>query len=186
MNGSYDAAAVEARRQREWRERDAFRTPPPTEGRPDSYVKAVCPFTSGHIHVGHVRSYTIADAYARYRRMRGDAVLFSIGFDAFGLPAELAAIANEEPPADWVQRSYEHMLTQFERMGFSFDWGRVFVSSDEEQYRWSQWLFLAFLEAGMLYQEDANVDWCEQCETTWTEASVVSHCSHQSTFASSW
>jgi len=166
MNAGYDPAAVEARRQREWRERDAFRTPPPTEGRPDAYVKAVCPFTSGHIHVGHVRSYTIADAYARYRRMRGDAVLFSIGFDAFGLPAELAAIANEEPPADWVQRSYEHMLTQFERMGFSFDWERVFVSSDEEQYRWSQWLFLAFLEAGMLYREDANVDWCEQCETT--------------------
>jgi leucyl-tRNA synthetase len=166
LDGSYDAAAVEARRQREWREGDAYRTPPPTEGRPDSYVKAVCPFTSGHIHVGHVRSYTIADAYARYRRMRGDAVLFSIGFDAFGLPAELAAIANEEPPADWVQRSYEHMLTQFERMGFSFDWERVFVSSDEEQYRWSQWLFLAFLDAGMLYQEDANVDWCEQCETT--------------------
>ena len=166
LSGSYDPEAVEARRQRDWRERDAYRTPPPTEGRPDAYVKAVCPFTSGHIHVGHVRSYTIADAYARYRRMRGDAVLFSIGFDAFGLPAELAAIANEEPPADWVQRSYEHMLTQFERMGFSFDWERVFVSSDEEQYRWSQWLFLAFLDAGMLYQEDANVDWCEQCETT--------------------
>ena len=106
MNGSYDPAAVEARRRRAWRERDAYRTPPPVEGRHDSYVKAVCPFTSGHIHVGHVRSYTIADAYARYRRMRGDAVLFSIGFDAFGLPAELAAIANEEPPAEWVQRGY--------------------------------------------------------------------------------
>jgi leucyl-tRNA synthetase len=166
MEKVYDAAAVEARRQREWRERDVYRTPPPAEGRPDTYVKSVCPFTSGHIHVGHVRSYTIGDAYARFRRMRGDAVLFSIGFDAFGLPAELAAIANEEPPADWVQRSYEYMLDQFERMGFSFDWERVFVSSDEEQYRWSQWLFLAFLEAGMLYQEEANVDWCDSCQTT--------------------
>jgi leucyl-tRNA synthetase len=163
---SYDAAAVEARRQRAWREGDVYRTPPPTPGRPDAYVKSVCPFTSGHIHVGHVRSYTIGDAYARWRRMAGDAVLFSIGFDAFGLPAELAAIANEESPADWVQRSYEHMLDQFERMGFSFDWERVFVSSDEEQYRWSQWLFLAFLEAGLLYQEEANVDWCDSCQTT--------------------
>jgi leucyl-tRNA synthetase len=166
MEPTYDATAVERRRQAEWRERDAFRTPPPSPGRPDVYVKSVCPFTSGHIHVGHVRSYTIGDAYARYRRMRGDAVLFSIGFDAFGLPAELAAIANQEPPAEWVRRSYEHMLDQFERMGFSFDWERVFVSSDEEQYRWSQWLFLAFLEAGMLYQEEANVDWCDSCQTT--------------------
>jgi leucyl-tRNA synthetase len=166
MEQAYDAATIEARRQRDWRERNAYRTPPPAEGRPDAYVKSVCPFTSGHIHVGHVRSYTIGDAYARYRRMRGDAVLFSIGFDAFGLPAELAAIANGESPADWVQRSYEHMLDQFERMGFSFDWDRVFVSSDEEQYKWSQWLFLAFYEAGMLYQEEANVDWCDSCQTT--------------------
>jgi leucyl-tRNA synthetase len=166
MEPEYDARAVETRRQRAWRERDAFATPPPTPGRPDAYVKSVCPFTSGHIHVGHVRSYTIGDAYARWRRMSGDAVLFSIGFDAFGLPAELAAIANQESPADWVQRSYEYMLDQFERMGFSFDWERVFVSSDEEQYRWSQWLFLAFHEAGMLYQEEANVDWCDSCQTT--------------------
>jgi len=166
MDPTYDAAAVEARRQSEWRERDVYATPPPTPGRPDAYVKAVCPFTSGHIHVGHVRSYTIADAYARWRRMAGDSVLFSIGFDAFGLPAELAAIANQESPADWVQRSYEYMLDQFERMGFSFDWERVFVSSDEEQYKWSQWLFLAFLDAGLLYQEEANVDWCDSCQTT--------------------
>jgi leucyl-tRNA synthetase len=166
MEHAYDARSIERRRQGDWRARDAYRTPAPEAGRADTYVKAVCPFTSGHIHVGHVRSYTIADAYARFRRMRGDAVLFSIGFDAFGLPAELAAIANGESPADWVQRSYEHMLVQFERMGFSFDWERVFVSSDEEQYRWSQWLFLAFLEAGMLYQEEANVDWCDSCQTT--------------------
>jgi leucyl-tRNA synthetase len=166
MEPQYDHRAVEARRQADWRARNVYATPPPTPGRPDAYVKSVCPFTSGHIHVGHVRSYTIGDAYARYRRMRGDAVLFSIGFDAFGLPAELAAIAKGESPADWVQRSYEHMLDQFDRMGFSFDWDRVFVSSDEQQYRWSQWLFLAFLEAGMLYQEEANVDWCDSCQTT--------------------
>ncbi|NLT06837.1 MAG: class I tRNA ligase family protein [Solirubrobacterales bacterium] len=166
LEPTYDHRAVEARRRRDWRERDAFATPAPDPSRRDAYVKSVCPFTSGHIHVGHVRSYTIGDAYARWRRLSGDAVLFSIGFDAFGLPAELAAIANGEPPADWVQRSYEHMLDQFERMGFSFDWERVFVSSDEEQYRWSQWLFLAFLEAGMLYQDDTNVDFCDGCQTT--------------------
>ncbi len=176
MIQQYDAAAVEARRQREWRASERFRTPPPTEGRPDAYVKSVCPFTSGHIHVGHVRSYTIGDAYARWRRMCGDAVLFSIGFDAFGLPAELAAIANEESPADWVERSYEHMLHQFEQMGFSFDWERVFVSSDEEQYRWSQWLFLTFLEAGLLYQEEANVDWCDSCQTTLASLQVEDGC----------
>jgi leucyl-tRNA synthetase len=166
MESQYDHRVVESRRQADWRARNVYATPEPAPDRPDVYVKSVCPFTSGHIHVGHVRSYTIGDAYARYRRMRGDAVLFSIGFDAFGLPAELAAIANEESPAAWVERSYEYMLDQFERMGFSFDWDRVFVSSDEQQYRWSQWLFLAFLDAGMLYQEEANVDWCDSCQTT--------------------
>src|ERR1700682_1154606 len=121
---SYDPAAVEARRQDAWRERDAFRTPAPLEDQPHLYVKPSAPFTSGNIHIGHVRSYSIGDAYARFRRARGDSVLFAFGFDAFGLPAELAAIAGGMPPSEWVAASAEHMTGQLQRLGFSFDWDR--------------------------------------------------------------
>src|ERR1700677_2865772 len=141
----YEAHAVEARRQAAWRERDAFRTPPTAEDQPHLYIKPSAPFTSGNIHIGHVRSYSIGDAYARFRRARGDAVLFSFGFDAFGLPAELVAIASGESPSDWVSRCASHMQGQLERLGFSFDWSRSFVSSDALMYRWSQWLFLTLL-----------------------------------------
>ena len=117
--------------------------------------------------MGHVRDYSIGDAYARFRRARGDAVLFGFGFDAFGLPAEMAAIERGVPPADWVERCGERMLGQMKRLGFSFDYDRVFYSSDEEQYRWSQWLFLTLLEAGMIYRDDATVDWCDTCRRRW-------------------
>jgi leucyl-tRNA synthetase len=163
---SYDAGEVEAARQAAWAERDAFRTPVPAEGQAPVYVKPSSPFTSGNLHMGHVRDYAIGDAYARFRRARGDAVLFGFGFDAFGLPAEIAAIERKVPPAEWVERCGERMLGQMRRLGFSFDYERVFYSSDEGQYRWSQWLFLTLLEAGLIYRDDATVDWCDTCQTT--------------------
>src|SRR3954447_19848833 len=163
---SYDAGAIEAACQAVWAERDAFATPDPTEDRHGVYIKPSSPFTSGKLHMGHVRDYAIGDAYARFRRARGDAVLFGFGFDAFGLPAEIAAIERKVPPAAWVERCGERMLVQMKRLGFSFDYGRVFYSSDEQQYRWSQWLFLTLLEAGLIYRADATVDWCDHCQTT--------------------
>ena len=163
---TYDAGAVEAARQEAWSRRRAFDTPEPAEGQTPVYVKPSSPFTSGNLHMGHVRDYAIGDAYARFRRARGDAVLFGFGFDAFGLPAELAAIERREPPAEWVERSGERMLAQMRRLGFSFDYDRVFYSSDEGQYRWSQWLFLTLLDAGLIYRDDATVDWCDHCQTT--------------------
>jgi len=163
---TYDAAAVEAARQADWLERRAFDTPAPAEGQAAVYVKPSSPFTSGNLHMGHVRDYAIGDAYVRFRRARGDAVLFGFGFDAFGLPAEMAAIERGVPPAEWVERCGERMLAQMKRLGFSFDYERAFYSSDEEQYRWSQWLFLTLLEAGLIYRDDATVDWCDTCQTT--------------------
>jgi len=162
----YDPQAVEAARQAAWRERDAFRTPPPAEDRPHLYIKPSAPFTSGNVHIGHVRSYSIGDAYARFRRARGEDVLFAFGFDAFGLPAELGAIAGGEPPSEWVARCAEHMTGQLQRLGFSFDWERSFMSSDAIMYRWSQWLFLVLLDAGLIYRGAGNVDWCDNCQTT--------------------
>jgi len=163
---SYDPHAIEARRQAAWRERGAARTPPISEDRPHLYIKPSAPFTSGNVHVGHVRSYSVGDAYARFRRARGDDVLFNFGFDAFGLPAELGAIAGGVPPSAWVARCAEHMTRQLERLGFSFDWERTFLSSDSIMYRWSQWLFLTLLEAGLIYRGTGNVDWCDSCQTT--------------------
>jgi leucyl-tRNA synthetase len=164
---SYDAAVIEAARQDAWAERGDFDAPPaPEAGQTPVYVKASSPFTSGNLHMGHVRDYAIGDAYARFHRARGDAVLFGFGFDAFGLPAELAAIERQILPADWVRQCGERMLEQMKRLGLSFDYDRVFYSSDEGQYRWTQWLFLTLLEIGMIYREDATVDWCDTCQTT--------------------
>jgi leucyl-tRNA synthetase len=165
-SGEYDARAIEERWQRHWEERDAFRTPRLRATQNGIYIKASAPFTSGNVHIGHVRSYAIGDAYARFQRARGEPVLFAFGFDAFGLPAELGAIANGESPSEWVTRCAEHMTGQLRRLGFSFDWERTFMSSDAVMYRWSQWLFLTLLEAGLIYQGSGSVDWCDTCQTT--------------------
>jgi leucyl-tRNA synthetase len=162
----YRPHEIEGRRQAAWQERDAFRTPTAAEDRTHLYIKPSAPFTSGNIHIGHVRSYSIGDAYARYRRARGDGVLFAFGFDAFGLPAELGAIAGGVSPSEWVTACAEHMTGQLRRLGFAFDWERSFMSSDPIMYRWSQWLFLLLLDAGLIYRGTGNVDWCENCQTT--------------------
>lgn len=116
--------------------------------------------------MGHVRSYSIGDAYARFCRARGEDVLFAFGFDSFGLPAELGAIAQQVSPNEWVSRCAQHMTAQLRRLGFSFDWERSFMSSDAVMYRWSQWLFLTLLDAGLVYRGTGNVDWCDTCQTT--------------------
>jgi leucyl-tRNA synthetase len=163
---NYDPQVLEAARQQAWQARGDFDAPQPKEGQERVYVKPSSPFTSGNLHMGHVRDYSIGDAYARFRRGRGDAVLFGFGFDAFGLPAELAAIERQEPPAEWVAQCGERMLGQMKRLGFSFDYDRVFYSSDEGQYRWSQWLFNTLWERDLIYRDDATVDWCDTCQTT--------------------
>ncbi len=163
---AYDPRAIEQRRQRVWESRDAFRTPLLKAQQSGVYIKASAPFTSGNVHIGHVRSYAIGDAYARFQRASGEPVLFAFGYDAFGLPAELGAIANGESPAEWVARCAEHMTGQLQRLGFSFDWERTFMSSDANMYRWSQWLFLTLLDADLIYHGSGSVDWCDTCQTT--------------------
>jgi leucyl-tRNA synthetase len=163
---NFDPQALEPARQQAWQDRGDFDAPRPKDGQERVYVKPSSPFTSGNLHMGHVRDYSIGDAYARFRRGRGDAVLFGFGFDAFGLPAELAAIERQEPPAEWVAQCGERMLGQMKRLGFSFDYDRVFYSSDEGQYRWSQWLFNTLWARDLIYRDDATVDWCDTCQTT--------------------
>ncbi len=125
-NGIYDWNAIESRWQSEWAESDAFKTPDPDDSRNDCYVFTAYPFTSGGAHIGHMRSYTIADTYARFRRAQGDAVLFSIAFESFGLPTEIEAVKHGIPPHEWAERCISLMREQFSKMGFSFDWERSF------------------------------------------------------------
>ncbi len=162
---NYDVDAVELRWQGRWREAEVEATPePPDDGR-GTYVFNTPPFTSGEAHMGHVRSCSIGDSYARFRRRQGDAVLYSCGFDAFGLPSELGALDHDMTPAEWVERCTTRMREQFTRLGFSMNWARSFVSSDPEMYRWSQWMFLKLLEMGLVYQREGQVEWCANCRT---------------------
>lgn len=163
---AYEPHTIEPARQQAWETAAAYRTPPIGDSRRRKYIKPSAPFTSGNIHMGHVRSYSIGDAYARFCRGRGEDVLFAFGFDSFGLPAELGAIAQQVSPSEWVSRCAEHMTAQLRRLGFSFDWERSFMSSDAVMYRWSQWLFLTLLDAGLVYRGTGNVDWCDTCQTT--------------------
>src|SRR6195256_5445121 len=138
----YQPHPIEAPRQAACGDRGAARRPAIAEEQQHLYIKPSAPFTSGNIHMGHVRSYSIGDAYARFRRARGDAVLFAFGFDAFGLPAELGAIAGGEPPSEWVERCAARMTGQLQRLRVSFDWERSFRSSHASLYRWAQWVVL--------------------------------------------
>ncbi len=115
--------------------------------------------------MGHIRSYSISDAYARYLRTRGRTVLFSIGFDAFGLPTEIGAIKNQLTPNEWVEQCRVRMREQFDRLGYSFDWEREWVTSEPELYKWTQWLFLLLLREGLVYHSEGQVDWCDNCKT---------------------
>jgi leucyl-tRNA synthetase len=176
LTDEYLPGAIEPRWQAAWNEAGSFLTPGGEDERPPAYIFAACPFTSGRMHMGHVRSYSIGDAYARFLRARGHAVLFSIGFDAFGLPAELEAIRRELPPAQWVALCAETMTEQFHRLGLSFDWSRRWFTSEPDMYQWSQHLFLLLLDDELVYYADGQVDWCDDCRTVLAGMQVEDGC----------
>ena len=132
---------------------------------PVFYCLEMYPYPSGKMHMGHVRNYSIGDAVARYKRLMGFDVLYPMGFDSFGMPAENAAIAEGGHPHDITERNMASITEQIKRMGFSYDWRRLLKSHDPQCYRWNQWFFLKFLERDLAYQEFAPVNWCESCNT---------------------
>jgi leucyl-tRNA synthetase len=154
----YLPQAIEECWQRRWRELDLDDTPQEGEGEP-CYALSMFPYPSGSLHMGHVRNYVITDVYARVQRMRGRRVLHPMGWDAFGLPAENAAIERGVNPADWTEQNIEQMRGQLQRLGLSIDWKREIATCHPDYYRWTQWLFLQFLEAGLAYQKEASVNW---------------------------
>ena len=135
------------------------------EGSPKFYCLEMYPYPSGKMHMGHVRNYSIGDAVARYKRLMGYDVLYPMGFDSFGMPAENAAIAEGGHPHDITERNMASITEQIKRMGFSYDWRRMVKSHDPQYYRWNQWFFLKFLERDLAYQEFAPVNWCNSCDT---------------------
>ena len=164
MDAKYDPGAIESKWQKKGEEWDLFRVKE-NHGQPKYYLLEMFPYPSGNIHMGHVRNYTIGDVVARYKRMNGFNVLHPMGWDAFGMPAENAAIANQTHPAKWTYANIDAMRSQLRRMGFSYDWGRELATCRPEYYRWEQWLFLKMYETGMAYRKESFVNWCEDCQT---------------------
>jgi leucyl-tRNA synthetase len=168
----YDPEAVERKWQERWaaRKADAARVDP---ARPAYYVLEMFPYPSGHIHMGHVRNYSIGDVIARQRRMQGDQVLHPMGWDAFGLPAENAAIQHGVHPARWTADNIAHMGRQLRRLGFSYDWDRELATSDPRYYRWEQLFFLRMLERDLAYKRRSLVNWCASCGTVLANEQVI-------------
>ena len=150
--------------QKRWNEAQLFERDS-RDDRPKFYCLEMYPYPSGKMHMGHVRNYSIGDAVARYKRMMGFDVLYPMGFDSFGMPAENAAIKENAHPHDITERNMASITEQIKRMGFSYDWRRQVKSHDPRYYRWNQWFFTKFMEQGLAYQKFAPVNWCSQCET---------------------
>ncbi len=164
MSG-YEPKRIEPKWQQRWREADLFRVEHADAGRDRFYCLEMLPYPSGRLHMGHVRNYSIGDAVARFRRMLGQQVLHVIGFDAFGLPAENAAIREGEDPARWTRANCDAMRAQMQRLGWGYDWSREIATCDPEFYRWNQWFFLRMLDRGLAYRATRPLNWCESCAT---------------------
>jgi len=156
----YDPPSIEPRWQQRWEQLGLYRTDLHDTSRPKYYLLTMYPYPSGDLHIGHWYITTPTDAIARFHRMHGENVFLPIGFDAFGLPAENAAIKNNINPRDWTMRNIENMRRQLHSMGATFDWDSEVVTADPAYYRWNQWFFLKFLEAGFAYRQTSPVDWC--------------------------
>jgi leucyl-tRNA synthetase len=173
----YDPAEIEPRWQRRWADDPAlYASEPHSCDKPKYYVLEMLPYPSGKLHMGHVRNYAIGDALARYMWMRGYNVLHPMGWDAFGLPAENAAIKNNTPPREWTLANIAAMKRQFERLGFGFDWAAEVTTCLPEYYRWNQWFFLRMFERGLAYRKKSKVNWCPQCATVLANEQVVNGC----------
>lgn len=168
----YNPHDIEPRWQKVWAEEKLYEVTEDTS-KPKRYVLEMFPYPSGDIHMGHVSNYTYGDVVARYCRMKGYEVLHPMGWDAFGLPAENAAIKHHSHPAKWTYANIDTQKASFKRMGFSFDWNRTVVACDPDYYRWGQWIFLKFWERGLVERRNSPVNWCPDCATVLANEQVI-------------
>ena len=164
MESQYSPERIEAKWQDYWDEQKTFRAEE-SGSKEKYYLLEMFPYPSGRIHMGHVRNYAIGDVVARFKRMQGYNVLHPMGWDAFGMPAENAAIEHRTHPAKWTYENIDSMRKQLRRIGLSYDWEREFATCDPEYYRWEQLIFLKMLERGLAYKKSSSVNWCEDCQT---------------------
>jgi len=171
----YDPQIIEKKWQEQWEKESIFKVVEDPH-KEKYYLLEMFPYPSGKIHMGHVRNYTIGDVVARTMRMKGRNVLHPMGWDAFGLPAENAAIENKIHPAQWTYDNIKYMKAQLKRMGFSYDWDREFATCDPEYYRWEQLIFIKMFEKGLAYRRRTFVNWCESCQTVLAKEQVEDGC----------
>jgi leucyl-tRNA synthetase len=173
----YDPAAIEKKWQERWAaDPTLYAAEPATSNKLKYYVLEMLPYPSGQLHMGHVRNYAIGDALARQMWMRGYNVLHPMGWDAFGLPAENAALKNNTPPREWTLANIAAMKRQFTRLGMAFDWATEVTTCLPEYYRWNQWFFLRMYEKGLVYRKKSKVNWCPECATVLANEQVVDGC----------
>src|SRR3989344_3437998 len=170
---SYDHKKIEKKWQKAWEDEKLYETPDKVEGKDNHYLLVEFPYPSGNLHVGHWYAFSVPDIFARFQRMSGKNVLFPIGFDAFGLPAENAAIQRKLNPREWTESNIEYMREQLRSMGASFDWSREVRTIDPEYYRWTQWIFLQFFRKNLVYQKETAVNWCPKDKTVLANEQVV-------------
>src|SRR5580658_1052605 len=168
----YDHNQIELKWEERWKTADLYRADPDSSAK-KYYVVEMLPYPSGRLHMGHVRNYSIGDALARYMWMRGFNVLHPMGWDAFGLPAENAALKNGVPPREWTLGNIAAMRKQMQRMGFSYDWATEVTTCLPDYYRWNQWFFLKMFEKGLAFRKKSKVNWCPECQTVLANEQVV-------------
>jgi len=172
----YDPQTIEQKWSERWAQNpDLYKAEPATSARKKYYLLEMLPYPSGALHMGHVRNYSIGDALARYMWMQGHNVLHPMGWDAFGLPAENAAIKNQTPPKEWTLHNIASMKAQMKRLGFAYDWSTEITTCLPDYYRWNQWFFVKLLEKGLAYRKLAKVNWCPECATVLANEQVLSN-----------
>ena len=169
----FDHKSIEEKWAKKWSDSDLYETKDSVAGKENCYVLVEFPYPSGDLHIGHWYSFSITDAFARMKRMRGNNVLFPIGFDSFGLPAENASIKNNVSPKDWTYSNMDTMRTQLQRMGNMFDWKREVATSNPDYYKWTQWLFLQLYKNNKIYRGSGIANWCVSCNTVIANEQVV-------------